>query len=97
MKLDRITKEIDKARAKIAEMQARLADLEKQKTEAENTEIISVVRSVNLSGEGLAALIQSYRESGKPPENMASIPVAPVDNEDVDDNNQEEQYDEDEE
>lgn len=96
MKLDRIEKEIDKARAKIAEMQARLADLEKQKTESENMEIINLVRSVNLPQGDLAALIRAYRETGKPPAAMAAPTAASVEDDEPEES-QEVQYDEDEE
>lgn len=96
MKLDRIVKEIDKTRAKIAEMQARLADLEKQKTEIENMEIINLVRSVNLPHDGLAALIRSYRETGKPPADMAAPTVADAEIDEPEES-QEGQYDDDEE
>lgn len=96
MKLDRIAKEIDKAKAKMAEMQARLADLEKQKTEMENMEIINLVRSVNLPQDGLAALIRSYRETGKPPAEQAA-PMAASEKIDEPEDSLEGEYDDDEE
>lgn len=58
-KIDKLTKEIDKTREKIAELQARLRDMERQKTEAENTDIVAIVRSLNLSPQELAAFVQS--------------------------------------
>ena len=43
-KIDRIEKEMQKTREKISEYQNRLKDLAMQKTEAENLQIISLVR-----------------------------------------------------
>ena len=40
-KIEKLEKEIDKTKNKIAEMQARLRDLEKQKTELENTDYLT--------------------------------------------------------
>ena len=37
-KIEKLAKDIEKTKAKIAEQQARLRDLEKQKTELENTD-----------------------------------------------------------
>ena len=45
-KIDRIEKEMQKTREKISEYQNRLKELAAQKTEAENLEIISLVRSI---------------------------------------------------
>ena len=58
-KIDKLTKEIEKTREKIAELQARLRDMERQKTEAENTDIVAIVRSLNLSPQELAAFVRS--------------------------------------
>ncbi|MEG1242744.1 MAG: DUF4315 family protein, partial [Oscillospiraceae bacterium] len=45
-KIDRIEKEMQKVREKITEYQNRLKGLEAQKTEAENLQIVSLVRSM---------------------------------------------------
>ena len=58
-KIDKLTKEIEKAREKLAEWQARLRDLERQQTEAENTEYVAIVRSLNISPQELAEFIRS--------------------------------------
>lgn len=58
-KIDKLTKEIEKAREKLAEWQARLRDLERQKTEAENTEYVAIVRSLNISPQELAEFVRS--------------------------------------
>ena len=51
MKLDRLKAELEKARQKAAEWQARIKDIERQITEQENLEIILVVRGVTESQE----------------------------------------------
>lgn len=62
-KIEKLTKEIEKTRDKIAELQARQRDLEKQRTELENTDIVALVRSLNLSPQELAEFIKS-RQAG---------------------------------
>ena len=45
----KIEKEIQKTREKITEQQNKLKDLEMQKTEAENLEIVQMVRSLHMT------------------------------------------------
>ena len=59
-KIDRINKEIAKTREKITEYQNRLRGLEAQKTEAENLQIVQLVRSMRLSPHELSAMPVSY-------------------------------------
>ena len=56
-KIDRIEKEMQKTREKITEYQNRLKDLAMQKTEAENLQIISLVRSMRVTPAELTALL----------------------------------------
>ena len=56
-KIDRINKEIAKTREKITEYQNKLKGLEAQKTEAENLEIVQLVRSMRLSPQELTAVL----------------------------------------
>ena len=58
-KLDRIQRDIDKTKSKIAEMQKQLKELEAQKTEQENLQIIQLVRGMNMKPEELAAFLRS--------------------------------------
>lgn len=58
-KIKKIDKEYAKNAVKITELQARQAELEKQRTELENLDIIGLVRSVGLTPDQLAALIHS--------------------------------------
>ena len=53
----RIDQEIAKTREKIAEQQEKLKDLEAQKTEAENLEIVQMVRALRLTPEQLNAML----------------------------------------
>ena len=58
-KIKKINREYKKNEEKIMELQARQAELEKQRTELENLDIIGLVRGVGLSPDQLAALIRS--------------------------------------
>ena len=48
-KIERIDQEIAKTREKIAEQQEKLKALEAQKTEAENLEIVQMVRALRMT------------------------------------------------
>ncbi len=48
MKPEKIVKNIEKLQEKMLELQIQLEDLEKQKTQAENEEIIQAVRSIKV-------------------------------------------------
>ena len=56
-KLDRIVKDIEKTKSKIAEFQKQLKELEAQKTEAENLEIVQLVRAMRLTPQELNAML----------------------------------------
>jgi len=63
LKIEKINVEIEKAKAKIAEDQAHLRELERQKTELENTEIVGIVRDVKMSPQELAAFVRKFKEN----------------------------------
>lgn len=67
MKMEKISADIVNAKAKIAEWQARLRDLERQKTEHENLEILQVVRGVGTSPEEIRELLDLIRATKEPP------------------------------
>ena len=67
-KIDRINKEIAKTREKITEYQNKLKGLEAQKTEAENLEIVQLVRAMRLTPQELNAMLSG---SGIPGMNAA--------------------------
>ena len=56
-KIERIDREIQKTREKITEYQNKLKGLEAQKTEAENLEIVQLVRSMRLTPAELNATL----------------------------------------
>jgi hypothetical protein len=60
-KLQKTIREMERTKAKIVELQAFLPELEKQKIELENTEIVKAVRSVCVSPGDLDALLALYR------------------------------------
>ena len=57
-KIDRINKEIAKTREKITEYQNKLKGLEAQKTEAENLEIVQLVRAMRMTPLELNAMLK---------------------------------------
>jgi len=57
-KIEKLAKDIEKTKAKIAEQQARLQDLEKQKTELENTDFVAA-RSYHLTPQELAEFLKT--------------------------------------
>ena len=59
-KLDRIERDIEKTRAKVLEYQKKLKDLEAQKVEEENAQIVQMVKAVHLDGTQLAAFLSAY-------------------------------------
>ena len=62
-KIEKLEKEIDKTKTKIAEMQAKLRDLEKQKTELENTDYVAIARSFHLTPQQLAEFLKSQQSA----------------------------------
>lgn len=64
-KIKKINMEYEKNAAKITELQARQVELEQQRTELENLDIIGLVRGVGLDPDWLAALIHAVRPVGE--------------------------------
>ena len=63
-KIERVSKDIQKTKDKINEFQTKLRELEKQKTELENTEIVDAVRGMDISLTDLATLLKAAKLSG---------------------------------
>lgn len=61
-KIERVNKDIDKTKEKINEFQARLRELEKQKTELENIEIVEAVRGMDVPLDDLPTVLKAFRE-----------------------------------
>lgn len=81
-KIERIDREITKTREKIAEYQEKLKILEAQKTEAENLEIVQMVRAMRMTPEQLSAMLSGGTIPG--------AAAAPADNDEQEDNAHEE-------
>lgn len=64
-KIERIDQEIAKTREKIAEQQEKLKDLEAQKTEAENLEIVQMVRALRMTPAQLSAMLSGGMMPGR--------------------------------
>lgn len=71
-KVNKLRAELAKAKAKSAEWQARVRDLEKQITECENLEILQTVRSFAASPEELRGLLDHLRAARAPAQFMSS-------------------------
>ena len=57
-KLDRIEKDIEKTKGKIAALQNQLRELEAAKTEQENLQIVQLVRGLNMTPQEFAAFVR---------------------------------------
>ncbi|MDL2237863.1 DUF4315 family protein [Christensenellaceae bacterium OttesenSCG-928-K19] len=60
-KLQRVVRDIERTTTKIAELQALLPELERQKTELENAEVIKVFRTADIAPDDFAEFIAAYR------------------------------------
>ena len=78
-KIDRINKEIQKTREKITEYQNKLRGLEAQKTEAENLEIVQLVRAMRMTPQELSAMLSGGTIPG-----MTAAPDYPAETADYD-------------
>lgn len=79
-KIERIDKEIAKTREKITEYQNKLRGLEAQKTEAENLQIIALVRSMRVTPAELTALL-----AGEPIPGIAAAGTDYMEQEEIED------------
>ena len=64
-KIDKLDKELEKAREKAAEWQAKIRELEKQKQEEENSQIVQAVCSLKLTPAELMAFLNDPKNSTK--------------------------------
>ena len=63
MKLERIEAEIAKTKETISKQQTRLRELEAQKTEVENLQIVQMVRALRMTPEELSTFLNGKQES----------------------------------
>ena len=68
VKRERIRADLNNAREKASQWQARTRDLERQLTELENTEILRIVHGVASSPEELRGLLDLIRAEQEPPQ-----------------------------
>lgn len=66
MKLERIVAEIEKTKETISKQQGRLRELEAQKTEAENLQIVQMVRALRITPAELSAFLQGKPDNAAP-------------------------------
>ncbi len=85
-KIERIDREIQKTREKITELQNKLKELNAQKTEAENLEIVQLVRSMRMTPQELNAMLSG----GGIPGVIAADPAEAADYEEQEDAEHEE-------
>ena len=71
-RINKATEEIERTKAKIAELQALLPELVRRRDEMENTEIIKLVRSANITPANLPEFLASLRTTN------AAAPIPPV-------------------
>ena len=76
-KIERIDREIQKTREKITEYQNKLKGLEAQKTEAENLQIVQLVRAMKLTPQELNAMLSGGGIPGM--EAAPGYPAEPAD------------------
>ncbi|MCL2678334.1 MAG: DUF4315 family protein [Clostridiales bacterium] len=70
----KVQAEIEKARLKIVEQQAKLKELEQKKTGIENTEILEIVRGMSIPLDELAALLRSVKSGLLPAASGLFVP-----------------------
>ena len=93
-KIMRVCNEIDKVKTKISEFQSKLRELERQRTELENINIVETVRGMNISFADLAELLKAVRPdssgaSATSGQNVPKSAAIPYNDTDVSNNEQE--------
>jgi len=63
-KKQKVILDIKKTKEKISDLQSKLRQLENQKTELENTEIVELVRGTKMNTSELSEFLKAYREKG---------------------------------
>ena len=63
-KKQKVISDIKKTKEKISDLQSKQRQLENQKTELENTEIVELVRGTKMNTSELSEFLKAYREKG---------------------------------
>ena len=89
--VEKILKDIEKAKEKISAQQKRLRELEAQLTEEENLEIVRMVKAVRMDNKELTAFLKAYA-SGliTLPDGMMEAEAVPDPDDDMEDSDHEE-------
>ena len=58
--VEKIEKDIERTKAKISDLQKKLKTLEAQKKEAENAQIVNLVKAVKMDKETLTVFLKAY-------------------------------------
>ena len=66
-RIQKITEDITKLRRRIEAAQTRIRELERQKIEIENTDIVALVRAIGIPPEELAAFAKRLQTQENPP------------------------------
>ena len=74
----KIQAEIDKVKAKISEQQTRLKELEQKKLEAENSEIVDIVRGMSIPLAELPLLFEKLKCGGALGQSVPKSEAAPT-------------------
>ena len=72
-KINKVTDDIEKTKAKIEELQALLPELERKRTDMENTEIIKLLRSADIAPADVPDFIKKVKASGTNLPNLAIV------------------------
>lgn len=64
-KLKKVVDEMEKTKTKITEFQSRFKELERQKTELENADIIAMVRSIDVPPDEFGEFVRLFKEQQK--------------------------------
>ena len=85
--VEKIRKDIEKAKEKISVQQKRLRELEAQLTEEENLEIVRMVKAVKMDNRELTAFLKAYASGliSLPEDMMAADSGAEDENEEMED------------
>ena len=89
--VEKILKDIEKAKEKISAQQKRIRELEAQLTEEENLEIVRMVKAVRMDNKELTAFLKAYA-SGliTLPDGMMEAEAVPEPDDDMEDSDHEE-------
>lgn len=92
-KIDKLAKDIEKAQSRVGDLQARLREMEQQKAELEETEVVALFRALEVPPDRFPAFLDAMKNAVLPAADSAP-PVAAViphpythtpDNEEVED------------